>query len=471
MSGKIFRSIWLMTLASLFLALALLSAMMYTTFTEEQLQQLRNETALVTRGVTRDGAAFFDDLETEVRITWLTADGRILYDNAADAADMENHLEREEVRDALETGDGESRRRSATLAKQQLYTARRLPDGTVLRLSSTQTPVLQMLLRFLVPFALLLFLATTITWRLAHRLASDIVAPLNTLDPDEPLKGTEDPGFEASYAEILPLLYRLEEQRIQIARDREELEKTSRIRQEFTANASHELKTPLHVISGYAELLENGMVRAQDIPLFAGRSLAESRRMTRLVEDILSLTRLDGDDGMEKEPTDLFRIAENAAADLQETAEEAGVTLRLLPRETKDTSMKGVPRVLYSIVYNLCNNGIKYNRKGGLVTIRIGLADHAAPGGGEMLRLTVTDTGIGIPEADRERIFERFYRVDKSHSKEVGGTGLGLSIVKHAARIHGGEIRVDSREGEGTVFTVDLPREFYSDFTKMPRQD
>ena len=147
MSGKIFRSIWLMTLASLFLALALLSAMMYTTFTEEQLQQLRNETALVTRGVTRDGAAFFDGLETEVRITWLTADGRILYDNAADAADMENHLEREEVRDALETGYGESRRRSATLAKQQLYTARRLPDGTVLRLSSTQTAVLQMLLR------------------------------------------------------------------------------------------------------------------------------------------------------------------------------------------------------------------------------------------------------------------------------------------------------------------------------------
>ena len=482
MSRKIFRSIWLMTVVSLVLALAILSGMMYTVFTEEQLEQLRNETALVTRGVTRDGAAFFDELETaDFRITWLTADGRILYDNAADAGEMENHLERQEVRDALETGYGESRRRSATLARQQLYTARRLPDGTVLRLSITQMAVMNMLLPFLAPFALLLLLATLLTWRIAHRLASDIVGPLNSLDPDEPMKGMADPQFVASYEEILPLLHRLEEQRVQIAHDREELEKTSQIRQEFTANASHELKTPLHVISGYAELLESGMVPEGDIRTFAGRILAESRRMSRLVEDILSLTRMDGGVGMEKEETDLYQIAESAAADLQETAAEAGVTLRLLPRETKDTTMLGVTQVLYSIVYNLCNNGIKYNHRGGLVTIRIGLAEQAdragddragdgSPRGGRMLRLTVTDTGIGIPEEDRERIFERFYRVDKSRSKEVGGTGLGLSIVKHAVRIHGGEIRVDSREGQGTVFTVDLPREFYNDFTKKTVQ-
>ena len=448
MRGKIFRSIWLALSSVLTLSFILITALLYSHFTNEQLDQLRSETRLVAQSLALDGTHYFDTLgAADFRITWITADGTIIYDNEADTSVMENHLEREEIRDALREGYGESSRYSSTLFERQLYTAQRLPDGTVLRLSITQATIWNLLLHFLLPMAGILVAALLTSLFLAFSLSRRIVEPLNTLDLDHPLKNAD----HTAYTEILPLLRRLDDQHRQLASDREELEKTSQIRQEFTANASHELKTPLHVISGYAELLESGMVATEEARrLFAGKIRAESQRMSKLVGDIIDLSRLDsGGIGMPRELTDLYRIALNAAEALQIEAESADVTVNV---EGSPTILYGVPLVLYSIVYNLCSNAINYSNKGGqvLVTVR------DLPG---KAQLTVSDKGIGIPAEDLDRIFERFYRVDKSHSKEVGGTGLGLSIVKHAAEIHDAEIRVTSKLGKGSVFTVTFPKQ------------
>ena len=447
MRSKIFRSIWLVLVSALLVSYGLIVGLLYSHFTNEQLEQLRNETKLISQAVVLGGMDFFDKLgSTDFRITWITADGTILYDNEADTLIMENHLEREEIRDALRTGYGESRRYSSTLFERQLYTAQRLPDGTVLRLSITQTTIWNIFLRFLLPLGLILLFEVFMSLLLASRLSKRIVGPLNELNLDSPL---ENSGQEA-YAEIMPLLKRLDDQHKQLAKDREELEKASLIRQEFTANASHELKTPLHVISGYAELLESGMVPSEESRrLFAGKIRTESQRMSKLVEDIIDLSQLDGGGvGMTREHTDLYRIAVNAVESLEPTAADAGVTLRV---SGESAVIYGVPQVLYSIIYNLCSNAIHYSDRGdsALVTVR-DFPDHAL--------LTVSDNGIGIPEEDLDRIFERFYRVDKSHSKEVGGTGLGLSIVKHAAKVHDAEISVRSELGKGSVFTVKFPK-------------
>jgi two-component system phosphate regulon sensor histidine kinase PhoR len=447
MRNKIFRSIWLVLVSALLVSYGLLVGLLYNHFTNEQLEQLRNETKLVSQAVVLSGMDFFDKLgDTDFRITWITADGTILYDNEADTLVMENHLEREEIRDALESGHGESQRYSSTLFERQLYTAQKLPDGTVLRLSITQTTIWNILLRFLLPLGLILLFEVLMSFLLASRLSKRIVEPLNELNLDSPLENSD----QEAYAEIMPLLKRLDDQHKQLAKDQEELEKTSLIRQEFTANASHELKTPLHVISGYAELLESGMVPSEESRrLFAGKIRTESQRMSKLVEDIIDLSQLDGGGvGMTWELTDLYRIAVNAVESLEPTAASAGVTLNV---SGESAVICGVPQVLYSIIYNLCINAIHYSDRGGsaLVTVR-DFPDRA--------ELSVADNGIGIPEQDLDRIFERFYRVDKSHSKEVGGTGLGLSIVKHAAKVHNAEISVRSELGKGSVFTVKFPK-------------
>lgn len=454
MSRKIFNSILLAVLSVLFISLTVITGVMYRHLTGEQLEQLRNEMNLTVQGVTLNGEEYLRDLDTvDFRVTWIVADGTILYDNAAPLEEMENHLGRQEIIDALEKGYGESERYSPTLSKKQLYVARKMPDGTVLRLSITQATVWNLFLRFLIPVVFIIAGAAALSFILAARLSKRIVEPLNRVDLDAPLENAGD----KAYAEILPLLKKLDDQRKQIQMDREELEKTSLIRQEFTANASHELKTPLHVISGYAELLENGMVKNEDIPMFAGKILSEAKRMSKLTEDIIDLSSLDGGGpGMVPERTDLWRISRNAVESLESEAEEAGVTITL---SGENAYVCGVPHVLYSIVYNLCDNAIKYSREGGEITVSTkNEGDHAV--------LSVCDNGIGIPAEDLDRIFERFYRVDKSHSKEVGGTGLGLSIVKHAARLHGASIDVKSELGHGTVFTLMFPKEQTSCFLR-----
>ena len=301
------------------------------------------------------------------------------------------------------------------------------------------------MLGFAQPICVVILIALVLSLVLASRISKTIVEPINNINLDEPMQyvGREE------YAEIEPLLRRMATQQAQLRRDQQALEKNSQIRQEFTSNVSHELKTPLHVISGYAELMENGLVKEEDIRPFARKIRTESLRLTALVEDIIDLTRLDGGAAeMQRQETDLYRIAENAADSLQAEAEEAGVTLTV---RGGSAMIDGIPQVLYSIVYNLCDNAIKYNRPGGSVKVTVG----NYPG---YAKITVSDTGIGIPESCLDRIFERFYRVDKSHSKEVGGTGLGLSIVKHGVMIHHAQIEVQSTPGKGSDFTITFPK-------------
>lgn len=444
MSRKIFTAIWGAALAVFLASLVFIMGVSYNYFTGVQMKQLHAETALAAQGVTLSGTDYLDGLSGDCRITWVAADGTVLFDNEADASRMENHLEREEIRQALQTGTGEARRYSPTLADRQLYAAQRLPDGSVLRLSAVQLALWSLVLGFAQPICLVALLALALSFFLASRLTKKIVAPINAIDPDNPMQYYE----RDEYREVEPLLRRIAAQQAQLRRDRAEIERASLIRQEFTANVSHELKTPLHAISGYAELLESGLAKPEDVKPFAGKIRSESCRMTKLVEDIIDLTRLDaGGADYVFEPCDLLRIAENAVDSLQSEAAGQSITLSL---RGESAPMSGVPQLLHSIVYNLCDNAIKYNRPGGRVDVNV------APEG-EKVVLRVSDTGVGIPKDSIDRIFERFYRVDKSRSKAVGGTGLGLSIVKHAALIEKADVRVESEPGDGSAFTVTFP--------------
>ena len=435
MSRKIFKGIWIVALSVFLASLVFIMGITYSYFSSLQKHQLKNETELASQGVEKAGESYFENLNAEgYRITWIGADGTVLFDSEANPTTMENHLEREEVKQALNEGYGESTRYSSTLSDKQLYAAKRLPDGSVLRLSMMQLAVWTLILGFAQPICIVIMIALVLTFVLASRLAKLIVKPINEIDLEKP-----DQYFgKENYQEIEPLLRHIAAQRNQLKLDQAQIEKTAMIRQEFTANASHELKTPLHAISGYAELLENGMVKEEDIKPFAAKIRGEASRMTKLVS---------GGTELQWEDCDLYRIAENAIDSLDTTASAMEITLHL---EGTNAPLWGIPQTLYSIVYNLCDNAIKYNHAGGSVSVSVFPSKYETV-------LSVKDTGIGIPAENRERVFERFYRVDKSRSKEVGGTGLGLSIVKHAVMIHNGTISVNSVVGEGTEFIITLP--------------
>jgi len=445
MSNKIFRAIFSVAVLIFLSSLLLIMGSMYGYLSSEQKRQLRIETELAAQGVELSGQDYFDQLSTDnYRITWVSPDGSVLYDDDADAAAMQNHLERPEIRQALSEGFGEDTRHSYTLEDQQYYAAKRLADGSVLRMSIAQLSVWSLLIGFAQPITIVICLALILSYLLASRIASNIVKPINEIDLNHP----EQYYGQENYKEIEPLLRHINTQQAQLKRDQEEIEKAAMIRQEFSANASHELKTPLHAISGYAELIGNGIVRQEDIKPFARKIHAESRRMTALIEDIIDLTRLDnGAREIEWEDCDFRRIAENAVDTLESAAAAKHIQISI---EGDSAPLKGVPQLLYSIVYNLCDNAIKYNREGGRVDISLSRNEKNTV-------LQVRDNGIGIPEQDQQRVFERFYRVDKSRSKEAGGTGLGLSIVKHAVMIHDGTIKLQSKPNEGTEFTVSIP--------------
>lgn len=446
MSRKIFKTIWIVAFVVFIASLFLIMGISYDYFTGVQKNQLKIETSLAANGVEKSGADYFEGLDTEeYRITWIDSDGTVLYDSDANAESMENHLSREEVSEALETGYGDSSRMSSTIAEEQYYAAQRLSDGTVIRIAVDQMTVWSVVLGFAPQICAVIIIALVVSLILASRLAKKIVEPVNRIDLDNP----EEYLGKENFKEVEPLLVRIIKQQEQLKGDKAEIENASLIRQEFTANVSHELKTPLHAISGYAELLENGMVKNADIKPFAAKIRSESVRMTNLVEDIIDLTRLDGGGAdMNWEECDLCRIVENALDSLSSAAAEKGVELE---KDLQPATMRGVPQHLYSIIYNLCDNGIKYNHDGGKVKVKI-------RNNSDGILLSVKDTGIGIPKESQNRIFERFYRVDKSRSQDVGGTGLGLSIVKHAVIIHKGTIMVNSSPGKGAEFTVVFPK-------------
>ena len=549
MTKKIFQSILLVAGCVLLASLLIIMGFLYDYFGGVEENQLRDELSLAAAAVEDGGTDYLSQLTADrCRLTWIAADGSVLYDTRTDAESLENHASRAEVSQALTTGTGESTRYSSTLMEKTMYYAQRLDDGTVLRISISRATVGMIAVGMIQPLLIVLIVALILSGLLARRLSRRIVDPLNSLDLEHPLDND-------AYEELSPLLKRIHRQHVEIQTQLRELrEKTdeftqitgsmreglilldehgsilsinaaaqmlfgadaqcvgrdfltversheisaaiqaavtdghsevraeragrvyqfdiSRItsdgkllgtvilafditeqefaernRREFTANVSHELKTPLQGIIGSAELIENGMVRPDDLPRFVGHIHAEAARLVTLIDDIIRLSQLDEGDAMPTEPVDLLAVSQEAAENLHDAAAARDVTVSVTGQPSV---IPGVRRLLYEVVYNLCDNAIKYNRDGGRVDVTV-----AADAGGSSI--TVADTGIGIAPEHQSRVFERFYRVDKSHSKASGGTGLGLSIVKHAVQYHHGRIELESTPGTGTTIRVVFP--------------
>ena len=524
MTKKIFQSILLVAGAVLLASLLIIMGFLYSYFGGVEENQLRDELSLASAAVESSGTDYLSQLTAErCRLTWIAADGSVLYDTRTDAESLENHAARAEVSQALSTGTGESTRYSSTLMEKTMYYAQRLTDGTVLRISISRATVGMIAVGMLQPLLLVLIAALILSGMLARRLSRRIVDPLNSLDLEHPLDND-------AYEELSPLLKRIHHQHVEIrtqlrgdilsinaaaqalfgadgqctgqdfltiersheisaaiqaaagdghsevraeragriyqfdisriasdgkpigtvilAFDITEQEFAERNRREFTANVSHELKTPLQGIIGSAELIENGMVRPDDLPRFVGHIHTEAARLVTLIDDIIRLSQLDEGGELPTEPVDLLTVSQEASQTLQDAAAARQVTVSV---QGEPTVIPGVRRLLYEIVYNLCDNAIKYNRDGGRVDITVA---HDADGSS----VTVADTGIGIAPEHQARVFERFYRVDKSHSKASGGTGLGLSIVKHAMQLHHGRIELESTPGTGTTIRAIFPK-------------
>lgn len=549
MTKKIFQSILLVAGCVLLASLLIIMGFLYDYFGGVEENQLRDELSLAAAAVEDGGTDYLSRLTADrCRLTWIAADGSVLYDTKTNAESLENHASRAEVSQALATGTGESTRYSSTLMEKTMYYAQRLDDGTVLRISISRATVGMIAVGMIQPLLIVLIVALILSGLLARRLSRRIVDPLNSLDLEHPLDND-------AYEELSPLLKRIHRQHVEIQMQLRELrektdeftqitgsmreglvlldehgsilsisaaaqalfgadaqcvgrdfltiersheisaaiqaaaadghsevraERASRVyqfdisritsdgkflgtvilafditeqefaernRREFTANVSHELKTPLQGIIGSAELIENGMVKPDDLPRFVGHIHAEAARLVTLIDDIIRLSQLDEGDAMPTEPVDLLAVSQEAAENLHDAAAARNVTVSVTGQPAV---LPGVRRLIYEIVYNLCDNAIKYNRDGGRVDVTV-----AADAGGSSI--TVADTGIGIAPEHQARVFERFYRVDKSHSKASGGTGLGLSIVKHAVQYHHGRIELESTPGTGTIIRVVFP--------------
>ena len=542
MTGRIFKSIVTVAAAVLCCSLVFVMGVLYDYTGNMQIMQLKDELSIAAAGCEKSGLDFLNALDgNNYRITWIKADGTVIFDTHAESAQMENHLQREEIQQALRYGVGSAVRRSDTLLEKRLYEAKRLSDGSVLRISSSLKTQWVLLAGMIQPVCIVAALAIALSAFLATRVSKKVVEPLNRLDLEHPLAND-------TYEELSPLLNRISQQHHKIAaqlqtlrqkqdeleqitsnmheglvllgRDGEvlsinpaakevfgagecvgasfltvdrspemtkaaesalrdgryelkcerrgrcyqfifsritsgeetmglvilavdvtEKEKAEQTRREFTANVSHELKTPLQSIIGSAELLENGLVKPEDTMRFIGNIRREASRMVLLVEDILRLSRLDEGADMPREDVDILDIAEEIAEYMQIDAKEKQVSISVFGEHC---TVRGVREMIFEIVQNLCSNAVKYNVPGGEVDISVYKQD-------ERVVLTVADTGIGIPQEDKDRVFERFYRVDKSHSRASGGTGLGLSIVKHAARCLNAELTLDSTPGKGTT--------------------
>lgn len=547
MTKKIFKAIALVAGIMLIACLLIIVDCLYEYFCSVQENELKDMLDVASKAVSSDGSSFLTRLKSNrFRLTWIAADGSVIYDTQT--GELENHMERAEVKEAMQNGEGESRRYSSTLMEKTIYYAKRLDDGTVLRISTSSATAGKLLLGMLRPIVIVLIAALVLSLIFADRLAKRIVEPLNGLDLDRPLEND-------AYEELSPLLNRINRQHMQIARQLEDLNKKkdefeqitesmqeglvlldqkgtilsinkaarslflaneecigkdfitiersygvisaiqqavrsghaeermeqggriyqldiTRIesaakpvgavilsfditeqenaeqnRREFTANVSHELKTPLQGIIGSAELIENGMVKPEDMPRFVGHIRTEAQRLVTLIADIIRLSQLDEGHELPVEGVDMLCVASDAAAQLKAAAEAKHISMSI---EGEACTVYGARSLLYEVAYNLIDNAIKYNRENGMVDIKVSREN-------KKVKLTVSDTGIGIAPEHQQRIFERFYRVDKSHSKASGGTGLGLSIVKHAVQYHHGEIKLKSELNKGSEITVALP--------------
>ena len=427
MRRKIQRSMILVIAATLLVSMALLTFVVYRQNVGLMEEEARQEAGYICAAIEASGSAYLEEMDAqqeETRVTWIGSDGDVLYDSSEGQEDMENHADRPEVREAFQSGAGQDIRESDTLGRQMFYYAQRLSDGSVLRVSKTISSALGSALQILPGMAVIAVLMVGLAWMLSKWQVSKLIEPINKLDLEHPLENDV-------YEELTPLLESMDKQN-------KEKEAIANMRKEFSANVSHELKTPLTSISGYAEIMMNGLVRPEDVRGFSERIYNEASRLIVLIEDIIRLSKLDEGGGeVEKEEVDLYALTREVCSRLAHKAEKHSVHVEV---SGEPVSIVGIRQVLNEMIYNICENAIKYNKPGGKVDVWVGKG----------VKVIVTDTGIGIPEDQQERIFERFYRVDKSHSKETGGTGLGLSIVKHGAILHNASIHVDSSLGKGT---------------------
>ena len=549
MTKKIFKSILIVAGTVLLASIVIIMGCLYEYFSNIQKDKLADELDIAASAVELYGADYLKNIDSErYRITWIQADGKVIYDTQAGADSMENHADRQEVKQALAEGEGSSSRYSDTLMEKTSYYARLLDDGSVLRVSTTYATAGLLVLGMLQSILVVLIAALVLSGMLARRISKRIVEPMNSIDLDRPLendtyeelspllnrinqqhkeiemqmrylkqktdeftqitesmkeglilldnkgnvlsineaaqniletdsscigqnflsiersrsinhaiaKAFED-GHSEEYAEYAGREYQIDISRIEsdgdivgavlLAFDITEQQNAQRNRREFTANVSHELKTPLQGIIGSAELIENGMVKPEDMPRFTGHIRKEASRLVTLIEDILRLSQLDEGRQMPSEQVDLFELADEVKSVLEGACEAKNINMKLMGEHV---CVDGVKRLLYEIIYNLCDNAVKYNNEGGIADIDISSDEKNA-------YITVRDSGIGIPQDQQERVFERFYRVDKSHSKESGGTGLGLSIVKHAVSYHNGTVSMKSEPGNGTEIRVSIP--------------
>lgn len=546
MTKRIFRSVAAIAAAVLLLTMAVILGVLYSYFSEVQWDRLESELALSKIGFEASGEDYLSQIHSSsFRITWISSNGKVLFDTQADHSDMDNHSDREEIREALTYGKGASERYSSTLTEKMLYSAVKLSDGTVLRIAAAQDSVLALLLDVLFPILLILVAAFTTSLLLAKAMARKIVEPLNDLDLDSPTECN-------TYEELSPLLHRIEKQNLQIQTQIAQLrEKTDqfeqtiasmseslvlldnegkilsinpaatklfetsracvgleflvidrspamqegilkalsgqhasfsickhgmdyqvgispiesdgkllgvvilafditdqvnaqRNRQEFTANVSHELKTPLQSILNSGQLLQNGLVKPEDTVKFTGYICSEAERLLQLINDVIRLSQLDESGDYPKESVDLYQVSSQVLQSLLPSADKRSITVEL---HGENAVISGIRQLAYELIYNLCDNAIRYNKDGGKVIVTVSKDS-----------VSVQDTGIGIPREHQSRIFERFYRVDKSHSRETGGTGLGLSIVKHAAQRLGAKIHLESKLGIGTTIYVQFTK-------------
>mgnify|MGYP001623912560 FL=1 len=374
---------------------------------------------------------------TTSRITVIDSRGRLVYDSNPDNTE-EKYEEMEEFQEAGKKGTGQSLKFSRILSQQTFYYAVELENGDILRVGKTVDSIFCTMLSCFPLLGLMMVLILIVGFLYMKHQTKKLIQPINSLDLENPLKNVV-------YEELRPLLKRVDQQNRQIASHVEELKQAERVREEFSANVSHELKTPLMSISGYAEIMKNGMVRQEDVPEFAARIYDEAARLTSLVQDIIELSKLDEKNGeLPLETVDLYELVRDVSRNLALPAGKKNISVQT---EGCPAKIRGVRHVLYEMFYNLVDNAVKYNREGGWVKVRLESGDKGPV-------FTVEDNGIGIAREEQDRIFERFYRVDKSHSRKTGGTGLGLSIVKHGAALHHAKISLESRLGEGTKIRI-----------------
>lgn len=442
MRKRIQRSMILILLVTLIPFYIIMSLALYYKNMSLLEKEVRQEGRYISGAINMSGTHYLEQLEqldqidTGTRLTLIAEDGTVLYDSKVSGATMDNHSSRKEVEEAFSSGEGEVVRMSSTVQKELYYYAMRLDDGSVLRVSKTMDSLIWTALNVFPVMLVLSAAGILMALGLAKWQTKKLVDPVIHLDLEHPLDNVV-------YEEMTPLLEAMDIQN-------KEKEAVSNMRKEFSANVSHELKTPLTSISGYAEIMMNGLVRPEDIQGFSERIYKEARRLITLVEDIIKLSKLDDESvELEKEDVDLYNLTREIVSRLSPQSNQKKIHVSV---SGEPVIFNGIKQILDEMIYNITENAIKYNNDGGHVDVWVGNTLNGS-------KVSVEDNGIGIPKEHQERIFERFYRVDKSHSKERGGTGLGLSIVKHGAIIHGAKVNVESAPGRGTKIEIQFPLE------------